>query len=108
MRRVEKMAQLFGLILIWGIPALLVWSIILSIILVAKEPRSDQFLGRTLTFIGSIYSYTVESLAAWFGLICLIFGIGGFIEGHIFGPLFIILFGAYLVYNFFPRYNMPE
>lgn len=102
------MVQLFGLILIWGIPALLVWSIVLSIIRTAKEPRTGQFLERTLNFIGAIYSYTVSSLASWFGLICLVFGIVGYIEGGIFGPTMFTLFGAFLVYNFFPRYNMPE
>lgn len=102
------MVQLFGWILLWGIPALLVWSIVLSIICVVKEPKSDQFLGRTLTFIGAIYSYTVSSLASWFGLICLIFGIFGYTEGSVFGPTMFTLFGAFMVYNFFPRYNMPE
>ncbi|SSS88297.1 Uncharacterised protein [Acinetobacter baumannii] len=80
------MVELFGLILLWGIPALLLWSVVLSIIHIAKEPISGQFLGRTLTFIGAI----------------------GFTEDAIFGPIMFILFGAFMVYNFFPRYNMPE
>lgn len=103
-----KMAKLFGLIFLWGIPALLVWSIVLSIIRIVKEPKSGQFLGRTLTFIGAIYSYTVSSFASWIGLICIIFGIAGFMEDAIFGPILFILFGAFMVYNFFPRYKMPE
>lgn len=102
------MVELFGLILLWGIPALLLWSVVLSIIHIAKEPISGQFLGRTLTFIGAIYSYTVSSLASWFGIICIILGIVGFTEDAIFGPIMFILFGAFMVYNFFPRYNMPE
>ncbi|QED46932.1 hypothetical protein [Cytobacillus dafuensis] len=102
------MVELFGLILLWGIPALLLWSVVLSIIHIAKEPRSGQFLGRTLTFIGAVYSYTVSSLASWFGLICISFGIAGFTEDAIFGPIMFILFGAFMVYHFFPRYNMPE
>lgn len=102
------MVQLFGLILIWGIPALLVWSLVLSMIHVAKEPESGQFLGRTLTFIGALYSYGAGSLASWFGLICIIFGIVGYTEGGFFGSTMFLLFGAFLVYNFFPRYNMPD
>lgn len=102
------MVKLFGLIFLWGIPGLLLWSVVLSIIRVIKEPVSGQFLGRTLTFIGAIYSYTVSSFASWFGLICIIFGIAGFAEDAIFGPIVFILFGAFMVYNFFPRYHMPE
>jgi hypothetical protein len=102
------MVKLFGLIFLWGIPALLLWSVVLSIMRIVKEPISGQFLGRTLTFIGAIYSYTISSLASWFGLICIIFGIVGFTEDAIFGPIMFILFGAFLVYNFFPRYSMPE
>ncbi|KGR75140.1 hypothetical protein [Ureibacillus sinduriensis] len=102
------MVQLFGVIFLWGIPALFVWSIVLSVVRTAKEPRTGQFSERTLTFIGAIYSYAVSSLASWFGLICLIFGIVGYTEDAIFGPTLFILFGAFMVYNFFPRYNMPE
>ena len=94
------MVELFGWIFLWGIPALLLWSVVLSIIRMLKEPQAGQFLGRTLTFIGAIYSYTVGSLASWFGLICLVFGIVGYTEGAIFGPTMFILFGAFLVYNF--------
>lgn len=58
------MIALFGWIFLWGIPALLLWSVVLSIIRMVKEPEKRQFLGRTLTFIGAIYSYTVGSLAS--------------------------------------------
>ncbi|MBP2242964.1 hypothetical protein J2Z40_003546 [Cytobacillus eiseniae] len=102
------MAKLFGLIFLWGIPALLIWSVVLSIIRIVKEPISGQFLGRTLMFIGSIYFYTVSSFASWVGLICIIFGIAGFTEDAIFGPILFILFGVFMVYHFFPRYTMPE
>lgn len=102
------MIQLLGWILLWGIPALLVWSIVLSIFRLVKEPKSDRFLERVLIFIGLIYTNTVNSLAAWFGLISFIMGILGYLDGTIIGPTICLLFGAFLMYYFFPRYNMPE
>lgn len=102
------MIQLLGWILLWGIPILLVWSIVLSMIRFVKEPKSNHFLERILIFIGLIYSYTVNSLAAWFGLISIIMGLFGYIDGTIIGPTICLLFGAFLMYYFFPRYNMPE
>lgn len=102
------MADLFGLNLIWGILALLLWSIILSIIHVVRESETDQFLRRTVTFIAGIYTYTVHTLAAWFGLICILFGIAGFTEDGFLGSILFLLFGIYMVYNFFPRINMPD
>ncbi|MEW9111548.1 hypothetical protein [Cytobacillus gottheilii] len=100
--------DLFAMFLIWGIPVLLVWSFILSIRHMLREPKGEQFLGRTLTFIGSIISYTIHSLAAWFGIICIIFGITAFTVGGLITPILFILFGGFLVRNYFPRFNMPE
>mgnify|MGYP006058509527 CR=1 FL=1 len=102
------MIQLLGWILLWGIPILLIWSIVLSIIRFVKEPKLDHFLERILLFIGLIYSYIVNSLAAWFGLISFIMGILGYLDGTIIGPTLCLLLGVFLMYYFFPRYNMPE
>lgn len=102
------MVDLFGLILIWGIPALFLWSIILSIIHVVKDQEANHFLERIVMFIAGIYTYGIHSLAAWFGLICILFGIAGFTEGGFFASILFLAFGIYMVYNFFPRINMPD
>ncbi|CAM3749692.1 hypothetical protein D1970_17130 [Mesobacillus zeae] len=102
------MVGIFGLIFSWGIPALLLWSVILSIRHMAKEPLSGGFIGRTITFFVSIYSYTLSSLASWLGLITILMGFAGFTEGAFFFSILFILFGGFLVYNYFPRFNMPD
>ena len=100
--------EVFGFIFLWGIPLLLLWSFILTLVEVKRAGSEGQFLGRTLTFIGGIYHYTISSFAAWIGLIAIAFGIAALVKGPIFGALFFGLFGAFMVYNFFPRLNMPE
>ncbi|MEK4130370.1 hypothetical protein NYE67_11850 [Solibacillus sp. FSL W8-0474] len=95
------MIQLLGWILLWGIPILLIWSIVLSIIRFVKEPKLDHFLERILLFIGLIYSYIVNSLAAWFGLISFIMGILGYLDGTIIGPTMLTIWSIFNVL-FFP------
>ena len=102
------MIDLFGVVFLWGIPVLLMWSIILSILHTVKYSESGQFLGRIVTFIGAIYTYFVGSFAAWFGLICIFFGLIGFTEGAIIWSLLCLSFGVFMVYQFFPCYKMLE
>ncbi|MCM3708397.1 MULTISPECIES: hypothetical protein [Cytobacillus] len=63
-----------------GIPLLLLWSFILTLIKVKREGSRGQFLGRTLTFIGGIYYYTISSFIAWFVLIVIAFGIAALVK----------------------------
>lgn len=63
--------EMFGFIFLLGIPLLLLWSLILTLVEVKRADSEGQFLGRTLTFIGGIYHYAISSFAAWIGLIAL-------------------------------------
>lgn len=89
--------EVFGFIFLWGIPLLLLWSFILTLVEVKRAGSEGQFLGRTLTFIGGIYHYTISSFAAWIGLIAIAFGIAALVEGSILGALFLV----YLVFLWF-------
>lgn len=102
------MIDLLGVVLLWGIPVLLVWSIILSIIHLLKSKKQERFIGRILTFISAIYTYFLASFAAWFGFIWILIGLYGFTEKEFFLPILVLSFGVFLVVYFFPRYNMPE
>lgn len=102
------MDSLFGLVLIWGIPALLLWSVVLSMIRAIRDPEPRGFFLRILAFFAHIYEYTVNSFMAWFGLMIIMFGIVGLIEGYFWIPIMLLLFGPFMVYGFFPRYRMPD
>lgn len=99
--------DLFLFIFLWGIPLLFLWSFVLTIIQTKKAGKEGLFMG-ALTFISGIYTYTLLSFLAWFGLICLAFACAALVEGSIFGALFFGGVGCFLLYEFFPRVNMPE
>lgn len=100
--------KLFGYLLVGGLPLLLLWSFILTMIHVKKAGEKKEFLGRTFTFLGWMYEYTLSSFAAWFGVITLLFSIGLLFTGGFLLAIFTVPFGIFLVKEFFPRLNMPE
>ncbi|MEK4522488.1 hypothetical protein MKX96_12770 [Psychrobacillus sp. FSL W7-1493] len=102
------MGNKLGVVLLWGIPVLLIWSVLMSVIHMIKYKKKKRFIGRLLTFINAIYTYFLASFAAWFGLIWILVGLYGFTEKEFFLPFLVLAFGVLLVVCFFPRYNMPE
>jgi uncharacterized membrane protein len=96
------------MIFLWGLPALLVWSTILAAIHAKRAGSEGQFLGRTLTFIGAIYEYTINSFLAWLSVIFLVFGFFALAEGRILGFLIMGGTGVFFLYYCFPRLKMPE
>lgn len=83
--------NIFGTMLVYGVPILLAWSTILTIIhmIKAKKEENESMIG---TFIGCVYSYTISSFMAWLGIISILFAIYGIFTFNI---IAILLFGPF-------------
>ncbi|MCR2806927.1 hypothetical protein [Paenibacillus soyae] len=94
--------KLFGIVFIWGIQALLVWSLLLAI----KHAAEEKKWGFIAFFI-YIFHYAKASFGTWIGLVAIVFGIGILSMadklGEILGGVFFLLFGIVVVYWCFPR-----
>ncbi|PZD94785.1 hypothetical protein DNH61_16265 [Paenibacillus sambharensis] len=96
--------SLFYFVFIYGIPALLLWSVILA----AYQSRGRGKLRGIAEFVVAVWFYARLSFGTWVGLVSLLFGTAALVEGAFWGALFLLLFGGVMVVWFFPRRGVEE